>query len=90
MVNWEHNWQLGAYVVHIMILVQWNFTLVVVKGLVWWWCCGGSWDLIQLTCLLKDLKAELPLHLSKSNGVITEMIKLHEEELPRWFHQSSV
>ena len=38
--------------------------------------------------ILECLKAELPLYLSKADGVSTEMIKLqwwqsHEEELPR-------
>ena len=33
--------------------------------------------------LLEGLKAELPLYLSKADSVSTEMIKLHEEELPR-------
>ena len=38
--------------------------------------------------ILEGLKAELPLYLSKADGVSTEMIKLqcwqlHEEELPR-------
>ena len=38
--------------------------------------------------ILEGLKAELPLYLSKADGVFTEMIKLqcwqsHEEELPR-------
>ena len=38
--------------------------------------------------LLEGLKAELPLHFSKADGVSTEMIKLqwwqsHEEELSR-------
>ena len=38
--------------------------------------------------LLEGLKAELPLYLSKVDGVSTEMIKLqwcqsHEKELPR-------
>ena len=33
--------------------------------------------------LLEGLKAELPLYLSKADSLSTEMIKLHEEELPR-------
>ena len=39
--------------------------------------------------VLEGLKAELPLYLSKAEGVSTEMMKLqwwqsHQEELPRW------
>ena len=92
MVNCEHNWELGAYVVYDTCVMELTYIGFVVSCLIFFIRVNLSTDIDDLKVfpfftqsILDGLKAELPLYLSKAelplylskaDGVSTEMIKL--------------